>query len=238
MKVLCVGDLHLKLEMLEKAEKAVEKYHPDIIVLLGDLVDDWGQQDNLALYKVVMEKFHDFMKKYQNTLFCYGNHDLAYSYNFYVSGSSHLPEIRTYMKSELDSISSLYRNRAAIAHRIDNYIFSHGGLSRLYCESLYWPYVDDIDLLISHINDDIEDPDKTWWDHSNSPIWFRPQYSGFLYPRGYTHVVGHTPVSSIQESDALISCDTWSTYNGQNLGDQSFLLIDTDTREITSITSS
>ena len=45
-------------------------------------------------------------------------------------------------------------------------------------------------------------------------------------------VVGHTPIKQIEKNGNLISCDVFSTYrNGNPIGTQEFLLIDTITWE-------
>ena len=48
------------------------------------------------------------------------------------------------------------------------------------------------------------------------------------YP--FLQVVGHTPVEHIFRSGNIISCDVFSTYrNGEPIGTQEFLVIDTKT---------
>ena len=73
-----------------------------------------------------------------------------------------------------------------------------------------------------------------------SPIWYRPQYySGKMYkPRKLLQVVGHTPVEHITRKGNLISCDVFSTNrNREPIGVQEFPIIDTITRDESSVLS-
>ena len=87
-------------------------------------------------------------------------------------------------------------------------------------------HFDDIDAIVTEING--LDHRCLWQDLS--PIWFRPQYSGRkMYKQGeLLQVVGHTPVSQINEKDGVISCDVFSTHgDGTPIGTQEFLILDT-----------
>ena len=45
-------------------------------------------------------------------------------------------------------------------------------------------------------------------------------------------IVGHTPVMEIERTGSVFSCDLFSTYrNGDPIGTQEFILIDTETWE-------
>lgn len=50
-KVFVIPDVRLKPWMLEKASELIAKGSYDAIVMLGDLVDDWGQEKNTEGYK-------------------------------------------------------------------------------------------------------------------------------------------------------------------------------------------
>ncbi len=92
----------------------------------------------------------------------------------------------------------------------------------------------DIDAVIRQINS--FGRDQMWQNYS--PIWLRPQYGDYrMYkPRRLLQVVGHTPRHQIERKRNVISCDVFSTYkNGEAIGSQEFLLIDTKTWEYTGI---
>jgi len=93
-------------------------------------------------------------------------------------------------------------------HRIDNVLFSHGGLA----DSFVRRYVpagsyNDVDAALQKINS--LGWEEMWQDAS--PIWYRPQYyEGRLYkPRKLLQVVGHTPVGAISRKGNLIYCDVF-----------------------------
>ncbi|MBO4927864.1 MAG: metallophosphoesterase [Clostridiales bacterium] len=87
-KVFVVPDVHLKPQMFEEAEKLLSKVPYDQVLLLGDLVDDWDQQDNLMLYRKTLDEAARFIRKY-DALFCYGNHDVSYRWGMLESGYSY-----------------------------------------------------------------------------------------------------------------------------------------------------
>ena len=65
----------------------------------------------------------------------------------------------------------------AYIHRIDNTLFSHGGLTTAFAEDFLLGGFDDIDEIVREINEMGED--EMWTD--DSPIWARPQdYDGYL----------------------------------------------------------
>ena len=123
----------------------------------------------------------------------------------------------------------------AYVHRIDNVLFSHGGLSdsfvrRFIPNGIY----NDIDNVVNTINH--FGCEEMWRDAS--PIWYRPQYKeGRPYkPRNLLQVVGHTPVERITRDGNLISADVFSTYRtGEPIGTREFLVIDTVTWEYAGI---
>ena len=47
--VFVIPDVHLKPWMFEKASELIAKGSYDAIVMLGDLVDDWGQEKNTSI---------------------------------------------------------------------------------------------------------------------------------------------------------------------------------------------
>lgn len=122
-------------------------------------------------------------------------------------------------------------NPIKYVQRIDNVLFSHGGVLNFFVEE-YVPRAkyNDVDAVLETINQlgRIE-----MWNDA-SPIWLRPQHSKMrLYkPRKLLQVVGHTPMDAITKEGNLISTDVFSTYrDGKLIGTEEFLLLDTVTWE-------
>lgn len=78
MKVLIIPDVHLKPHMFRNADILMERGVAEKAVCLMDIADDWEQQYNVALYEETYDEAIRFAKKYPDTLWCYGNHDLSY----------------------------------------------------------------------------------------------------------------------------------------------------------------
>ena len=116
-----------------------------------------------------------------------------------------------------------------IMHRIDNVLFSHGGLTADFLRWLNKDLLDaDIEEVIATVND--APHDYLWNDES--PLWFRPQYETREIFRAdiYKQVVGHTPVERIFEKDGIISTDVFSTYrDGRQIGESAMIVIDSET---------
>ena len=116
-------------------------------------------------------------------------------------------------------------------HRIDNVLFSHGGLTAEFLKWLNEDLLDaDIDDVIAAVND--ASHDYLWNDES--PLWLRPQNKDKEAFRAdtYKQVVGHTPVETIFEKNGIISTDVFSTYrDGTQIGESAMIVIDSETGE-------
>lgn len=229
-KVFVVPDIHLKLWMLEEADKIISADGYDKVVMLGDLVDDWGMEYKLDLYDEMLARTADFIVKH-NAYFCYGNHDVSYLWDRLESGFS--PAAHDRVIAGMRRIEEIVDpDRIAFIHKIDNTLFSHAGLTDVFVNYFFDdPEEYTVDELIEDINE--MSAIELWTDAS--PIWARPQgmYDGFeLYPEDLYQVVGHTPVRAPQKEGNLLTLDTFSTYSdGRPIGDQQFVWVDTVTGE-------
>lgn len=231
MIILVIPDVHLKPWMFERASQLMKETNADQAVCLMNIADDWGMQFKTDLYIQTYDAAIAFAKEYQNTLWCYGNHDLSYLWKRMESGYSWMAEDTVCRK--LDELKEAVPDEKQLAyvHRIDDVLFSHGGVSDVFVRR-YVPasHYNDIDAVIRTIN--VFDQHIMWQDQS--PIWLRPQYDDIrMYkPRKLLQVVGHTPVKDIIRTKNLISCDVFSTYsNHRPIGTQVFPLVDTVSRD-------
>ena len=196
-----------------------------------DIADDWDQGYNANLYVETYDAVIRFAKKYPDTLWCYGNHELSYIWHEIESGYSYVAAVRVQKKIRELKTALPENNPIKYVQRIDNVLFSHGGV----CDQFVRDYVssskyNDIDATLDIINS-LGMTDM--WD-DDSPIWLRPQYSDIkMYkPRKMLQVVDHTPVEKIWKKGNTISCDVFSTYrDGRPIGTEGFLLLDTLTWE-------
>lgn len=121
------------------------------------------------------------------------------------------------------------QSQIAIIHRVDNVLFSHGGLTVDFLRRLNADLPDsDIDEVVAAVN---ETSQNNLW-NDDSPLWLRPQKKTVNAFRNdtYTQVVGHTPVKRIFEKDGIISTDVFSTYrDGTQIGESAMIVIDSVT---------
>lgn len=170
-----------------------------------------------------------FAKAYSDTLWCFGNHDVSYPWGRLESGYSPYAE-RTVI-SKLEELKDALQNplQLTFMHRIDNVLFSHGGLTTDFVRWLDEELLEaDIDEVIEAVNNA---PENELWD-DESPLWMRPQYEECDVFRNdcYKQVVGHTPVEYIYERNGIISTDVFSTYrDGCQIGESAMIVIDTET---------
>lgn len=225
MKVFVIPDVHLKPWVFDRADALLSKHKVDKIVFLGDLVDDFGQQENIALYNQTFDRLERFIMKHSDKFYyCFGNHELSYKFVRVNTGYSYMAQFTVVQR--LRKIEEILGNRIAIIHRFDKVLFSHAGLCEWFVEDVV--NNDTIDSIIEEIN-------HYWvmqlWSDC-SPVWYRPQYSLYSkeYPTYWLQVVGHTPVKTPTKYGMFLSCDTFSTHHdGKLFGDQSFVIVDTKT---------
>lgn len=228
MRVLVIPDVHLKGWMFDWAEEIGQKEKVDAYVCLMDIADDWEKYDE-ELYASTYDRAIEFAKKHPTkSFFCMGNHD--YSYMECKDESGFLPSMIPVVIKKLHQLKQEAGKRLAIVHRLDKVIFSHGGICDLFVstfmEELYEASIDEI---IEQINNRFG-VNELWKDIS--PLWFRCTKSviPMFRENELLQVVGHTPVKTIMKYGCTILTDTFSTQcDGENIGDQSFAIVDTET---------
>lgn len=209
MRVLVIPDVHLKPWMFQRASALLEYGKAEQVVCLMDIADDWQQEFNLDLYEQTYDAAIAFAKEHPDTLWCYGNHDLCYPWNQRETGYSKVAPRLVCEKLRILRETLPDEKQLAYLHRIDNVLFSHGGLADAFVRR-YVPSgsYNDVDAVIETINS------LSWremW-QDTSPIWYRPQYyEGRVYkPRKLLQVVGHTPVEAVTRKGTIVSCDVFS----------------------------
>ena len=90
MKVLVIPDVHLKYWMFKRAAEIMRTHAVDKAVCLMDIPDNWNAEYDRQLYVDTFDASIEFQKKFPETLWCYGNHDVSYLWNRPESGYSKL----------------------------------------------------------------------------------------------------------------------------------------------------
>jgi len=226
-RVLVIPDVHLKPWIFDEADKVDKSSYEDIVVL-GDLVDDWGKGNDLGAYEETLNRAAEFGKEHGESLWCYGNHDVSYLWDAMESGYSVQARL-----TAIDGITKLERileDRYKFVHRIDNVLFSHAGVTETFVLHSCGYHVKEIDDILAKINR--MGKQELWRD--SSPIWARPQADFYRMFRDdlFYQVVGHTPVEEPLDACGVLTLDLFSTYsNGDPYGNQKLYIEDTLTRK-------
>lgn len=231
MKVLVIPDVHLQDWMFQVADKIMETYKYDRVVVLGDLVDSHIYGADLDAYKKTMKAAALFAKKYRDrTIWLYGNHEIAYIDGKNCMCSGHNLNATKIVNDGLKEIRDNLGlgSEIVVASRIDGILFSHGGISDIYS---YIPVLETDkdpwrgwDYIIDRINNTRYS--ELW--EPQSPLWYRPNY--IFLPLNYGNclqIAGHTPSKYPYFFHNLVLMDTF--YPG---GANFFGVVDTETYEI------
>lgn len=233
MKVLVIPDVHLQDWMFQVADRIMEIYKYDQVVVLGDLVDSHIYGADLNAYKKTMEAAAQFAKKYRGrVVWLYGNHEIAYIDEQNCLCSGHNPDATQIVTDGLKKINdnSGFFN-IMVATRIDGVLFSHAGISDSYS---YIPVLEtDIEPWRGwdYVTDRINNTRYTELWNPQSPIWYRPNY--IFLPLNYGNclqIAGHTASKYPYFFHNLVLVDTF--YPGCA---NYFCAVDTETYEITYI---
>ena len=153
MKILVIPDVHLKTWLFDRAEGIMISGKADMAVCLMDLPDDWGMEFQIDKYRDIYDRAIAFANKFPDTIWCYGNHDLSYPWGYLETGYS--PYAENTVISKLEELKNTVTNSSQIniIQRVDNVIFSHGGLSEDYVSWLDEGLLDaDIDDVLEILN--------------------------------------------------------------------------------------
>ena len=211
-KVLAIPDVHLKPWIFDKASALLKEGKADFAIFLGDLVDDWDQESNIELYTQAINRAIKFKEDFPNSLWCYGNHDVAYMINNWCSGNSEI--YRRDIKSMLNKYECIVDPQ--LVHIIDKVVFSHAGVEKHYTN---------IDSINNFYNL------YSAFNYLYSPLWSRPD--PWIKYYDICQVVGHSPVKEITHQGNLWLVDTFSTeQDGTPYGNQTFLVIDTESLDV------
>lgn len=228
MKVLVIPDVHLQDWMFQVADRIMETYKYDQVVVLGDLVDSHIYGADLNAYKKTMKAAALFAKKYRDRIvWLYGNHEIAYIDGKNCMCSGHNPNAKEIVIEGLKEIKDAGLD-IVVAMRIGGVLFSHAGISDTYSNI---PALEtDMDPWQGwdYVTDKINNTRYSELWTAQTPLWYRPNY--IFLPLNYGNclqVAGHTPSKYPYFFHNLVLMDTF--YPG---GANFFGVVDTETYEI------
>lgn len=231
MKILAIGDIHgrdnwkLGLEFYPDADK---------IIFIGDYTDSFYKTNVEILHN--LKEIIEFKKENQERVeLLLGNHDFSYYIRNIMVCSGYRPEAFT----DLNLLLSENKNLFKITHKIDNYIFSHAGITNAWLNFaknniLKYTFDDSIDEIIEGINY-LKDTNDHWVLNTlgekrggmrydkGSPFWADKKELINDPLDGFNQVVGHTYVGNIEKCDNLYFIDCLGK---DNVRKEDFLVLD------------
>ena len=245
-KVLVVGDIHTKTNVLQKV---IDNSHLfDKIIFLGDYLDDWGKAPE-ASYNLLRDLLRFKKGNQDKVILLFGNHDLSewLGGNFMCSGYN----LNTHSLIDYDFCrdQSLFN----LAYEYEGWLFTHAGVCSgwLKDNKIELPKKNIAKFLADKFNETfrMRGVDREHYNlfqafataggmrggwHNPSPLWADERELIKDPVAHLNQVVGHTPVLTIKNHIAkfkggdsqLYFCDTHSTFNdGEPIGDGTFLIM-------------
>lgn len=210
MKTIVLGDTHGR----DFWKKVIEKEEYDKIIFIGDYFDthdDISGVEQLSNFNEIVKFKRESDKE---VVLLVGNHDLHYidpligPYSGYNKGMS-MP----FLIALKDALKS---KDLVAAHLMDNYLFTHAGLSEIWAKNneidLEGDIVEQLNMLLYHRPIEFEFAMGSRYspygdDITQGPMWIRP-FSLSKVATDHFHVVGHTQMDEIKIDDnvAYIDC--------------------------------
>lgn len=203
VKTIVIGDLHGYTTW--KAIIAQEKDF-DEIIFLADYFDSFSipleQQINNFLDILEYEKTSG--KRIHKII---GNHDYHYFPEIHTDSTSGFQRLG---KLQIAPIIDANRSTLKICHRLDNFLFTHAGISERFMNDTFrtgW-HIDEVDKLLNELffhkpqAFDFNGYNPYGDDPCQTPIWIRPRSLMFAnrdseLKEKYIQVVGHTKVEKV-----------------------------------------
>jgi hypothetical protein len=216
MKIIALGDTHGRdiWKQIVKVEEDFDKF-----IFIGDYFDTREGIDastQIQNFKEILE----FKKANPDKVFLLiGNHDFHYLKGCGETYSGY----QQYAAMDINEVlqPAITSGHMQICHVFDEYIFSHAGLTKTWCEN------NEIDLY--NIEESVnvrfmknmesfkfeygENLDRSGDDVTQSPIWVRIPSLFRDMVKGFTYVVGHTTVKEMHMASNIIAIDCLSTSN-------------------------
>lgn len=194
MRVLAIGDIHTKIDIIEQAAEVIDFYNA--IVFVGDYADDWKASPQLTIG--TWRRLKDFQESHPSKVkIIMGNHDYIYVNYTKSTQSGYSKFTQTLIDMPENRDLREWLRQLPITLELDGVTYSHAGLTESF-----------------------EEGDNLWDD--NSPIWARPDISTYRnIPQVFGHTPSDT---CWEVSPNVWCIDTFSTYpDGEKVGDETVL---------------
>jgi len=212
MKTIVFADVH-GMNLWKKVLAFEKKY--DKVVFLGDYFDPYYMVYVSKMYENFDEILKLKKKMKDKCILLIGNHDYHYIYDS--------PGTTRYNRKTQElygsKLSKLYTDGTMVfAHRQDNILFTHAGVSKYWLEEIaglsedsFTPAdLNKLDLGLYNFNLYTDIFDTYGNSKSQSPIWIRPNALLDNSITRFTQIVGHTRMRTIINNDNI-----WFTDAGE-----------------------
>lgn len=226
MKILVLGDIHCKPNLLFMAREIFLKRKCDYLVFLGDACDNFGatQDDNMQIVEDLAQAKAELGEQF---VWLIGNHDWGYFHGDNMTG--HIHERESLVQHQFAE----HLEDWEVVAKIGKYVFSHAGIGAAFAKEYGGHNVIENIKALKKVQNTYNPLDNVGivcggYSYKPSPIWIRPQEFGEPWGVGeIVQIVGHTPVEKIAGDKNVVVCDTFSQYpNKTFIGDRSLLLIE------------
>lgn len=227
MKILVISDVHHRPLYREM----VDKQNPDKVIFIGDYFDNY-HGDSMTGVKNFIDILNFRDEDPNKVVLLTGNHDFHY-----LIGDP-WEKYSGYREDLVLDAKRLLPGNTTMAHIEGDFLFTHAGVSKEWCDRWNIPQdefiADNINILwktqrkafkfglnigrsFSNYGDDT----------SQSPIWIRPN-SLKKCAVDWNQIVGHTGVDTITKQDNLNNdkCVWLTDTQSSSTGDQSYLVIE------------
>lgn len=254
MRILFVGDLHAKPDLLPLISSVAVRCHADRLILLGDLCDDWriSNNDQICWLETFIDWFHHESTRF-DIIPLLGNHDVPYWLSktgptFHsLRETVGFPGFKPGAHRRAHELLHLLPMRVAWSD--DHVLATHAGMLRSWGERFISGYealspigiagwlnqaTETIPLLaVMYRQVGIMRGGEAT---TPSPLWADKTELEKDGDDRLLQVVGHTPVTTVTCSRNVWFCDTFSTMStGQPVGDGSMLLYENISRTFTPV---
>lgn len=211
MKTIVLGDIH----GLDIWKKIVNDHKEDCqkIIFIGDYFDS---HDPFSNGRKQIDNFREILQfKFsspQEVILLLGNHDYHYLRGVQEKYSGY----QNWLSFDIQEILEQNIQYLQICHRQDNLLFSHAGITKLWCKQSGITLIDNtidrqINLLFQKSREyfrfngtDIYGDNRT-----QGPLWVRPGSLGKNKLDGFTQIVGHTRQENLRiRKDNVILIDS------------------------------
>lgn len=215
IKIQVVGDVHGKSIWKELVDLTCDK-----IIFLGDYVDDFPPTTDGQIISNFLDIIQFKKDNFEKVILLIGNHD-----EMYYTGHHNSSGYRISYASILHTIFQENKDLFQIAYQVDNYIWTHAGIS----QDWYNVFLKEVKILpegniADQLNSIFNSSDidlitcvgrsRGGWAPHGGPIWADKSetYSYFFQAlTGYHQIVGHSKVSHITKKENKVK-DSSITY--------------------------